>query len=200
MRPGGPGNNNNNNKMKANISSANKIMKNEAIRAKVVRVVYVDPVTGDSVNEVMDIKDAIALARDAGQDLVQVQGKQDPPVCRVQDFGKMLMEKKRKERDLRVKNKAMVIKEMVVGAGIDVGDLTMKMNKVKDFLNDGHAVKIRVLAKKKDIQKNQDVTSLTTLKVLDALEGHVGAIQQPAAQQHSNQQIFTCNPIAKQQD
>jgi translation initiation factor IF-3 len=75
-----------------------------------------------------------------------------------------------------------------------VHDLEMKMKKVRGFLKDGHSVRLQVLAKRGNLQKNPDAVQETTLKVLDALDGHVGPIQMSNKPGNPNSHTFTCAP------
>jgi len=74
---------------------------------------------------------------------LSVNGQSDPPVCKLDDFGSVLKKEREKEKEKKVHQKARTLKEMFVGAGIDPHDLGIKMNKVKEFLADGHPVKVR---------------------------------------------------------
>ena len=61
-----------------------RVRVNGRIRARQVRVVGPD----SAQLGVMARTDALAVARDAGLDLVEVAPKATPPVCRVMDFAK----------------------------------------------------------------------------------------------------------------
>jgi translation initiation factor IF-3 len=56
---------------------------NDEIRARHVRVIAHGEDRG-----VLSLTEALASARDAGLDLVEVAPDADPPVCRVMDFSK----------------------------------------------------------------------------------------------------------------
>ena len=47
----------------------------------------------------MDTKEALAIAQEAGLDLVEVAGQARPPVCRIMDFGKYVYEQQKKAKD-----------------------------------------------------------------------------------------------------
>jgi translation initiation factor IF-3 len=95
-------------------------------RYKSLRVIYPDK-NGSMVNETMKRNDALALAKHLKLDLVMVQEKEDPPVCRVQDAGRLIMKKESQAKRQRQKQKEGVVKEMVIGAGIDTNDLHIKL-------------------------------------------------------------------------
>ena len=60
---------------------------NERIRARKVRVVCKDANLG-----VMNISEALKLARGADLDLVEVAPKANPPVCKIVEYGKFKYE------------------------------------------------------------------------------------------------------------
>ena len=53
---------------------------------------------------IIDTRDALAMAREAGLDLVEVSPNAEPPVCRIMDFGKWLYEQKRKMKQKTRRN------------------------------------------------------------------------------------------------
>ena len=52
-----------------------------------MRIVFGGNSDGDE-STVLDLKEAIKLAKDQGLDLVEVGPNQSPPVCRILDYGK----------------------------------------------------------------------------------------------------------------
>ena len=66
---------------------------------KVPRVLVIDE-NGTKLGQMMT-RDALALARSRGLDLVEVAANAKPPVCRFADFGKMMYEKKKKDSKAR---------------------------------------------------------------------------------------------------
>ena len=60
------------------------LMINEQIRDKEVRVIGEE---GEQLG-VMSIKEAMALAEEAGVDLIKIAPTAKPPVCRIADYGK----------------------------------------------------------------------------------------------------------------
>ena len=117
----------------------------------------------------------------------------DPPVCKLDNFGDVLKKDREKEKEKKIHQKARALKEMFVGAGIDPHDLGIKMNKVKEFLADGHPVKVVVTAKKAQIKVNPLCVDETTMNILEAIEHHVSNVQQPDSSSPSRKD-FTLNP------
>jgi translation initiation factor IF-3 len=93
---------------------------------------------------VVDTRDAVQMAFDAGLDLVEVSPEADPPVCRILDFGKYRYEQSKKEKSNRAKSKALEMKEVRLGRSmkIDPHDIAIRMDQARKFLMDGHKVQI----------------------------------------------------------
>ena len=169
-----------------------RVIKNEAIKSKTVRLIFEDP-PGESQNKIMPLKEALERAKMQKLDVVLVADAADPPVCRIENAGKVLMDKRRKEKETRARHSKMAIKEMIISAGIDQNDLGIKMKKVLGFLGGGHQVRIQVMPKKGQLRSNPGAMDETMLAVLDALEGHAGPIFK-ADNEPAYKQVFTVSP------
>ena len=90
----------------------------------------------------MNTHEALARAREAGLDLVEVAPTSDPPVCRIMDYGKWLYEQKRKTREAHKKNHrhAATLKEIRLRPETDKHDLDIKLRHAHEFLEKGHKV------------------------------------------------------------
>ena len=111
---------------------------NEQIRDREVRVIGVN---GEQLG-VMQTREAMALAEEAGVDLIKVVPTAKPPVCRIADFGKYRYEQARKEKEARKKQKVIEIKEIRLSPNIDTNDLNTKIGAARKFLSKGDRVKI----------------------------------------------------------
>ncbi|MCR5800435.1 MAG: translation initiation factor IF-3 [Lachnospiraceae bacterium] len=111
---------------------------NEQIRDKEVRVIGED---GEQLG-IMSSREALALAEEAGVDLVKIAPTAKPPVCRIVDYGKFRYEQTRKEKDAKKKQKTVEIKEIRLSPNIDTNDLNTKINAAKKFLSKGDRVKV----------------------------------------------------------
>ena len=85
--------------------------------------------------------EALRVARERGLDLVEVSPTAQPPVCRIQDYGRFLYEKEKSERAARKKQKVITIKEVKFSVTVDEHDYQTKKNQAVRFLNDGDKVK-----------------------------------------------------------
>jgi translation initiation factor IF-3 len=114
--------------------------RNHEIRVPQVRVIGAD---GEQVG-ILSRDEALAMAEDAGLDLVEIQPNADPPVCRVMDFGKFKFEQQKKANAARKKSKQVEIKEVKFRPTTDVGDYNIKLRNMTRFLEDGDKVKVNV--------------------------------------------------------
>jgi translation initiation factor IF-3 len=92
----------------------------------------------------MFTRDAIALARQRGLDLVEVAPNEVPPVCKLMDYGKYKYEQTKKERDSRKTQKQVVLKEVRLSPKIDDHDIETKAKMARRFLDEGNKVKLTV--------------------------------------------------------
>ena len=85
---------------------------------------------------------AMALAEEAGLDLVEISPNAEPPVCKIMDFGKYKYETQKRESEARKKQKIIEIKEVKFRPNTDVHDYEVKMRNVFRFLENGDKVKV----------------------------------------------------------
>lgn len=86
--------------------------------------------------------DALALAEEAGLDLVEIVPNATPPVCKILDYGKFRFLEQKKAAEARKKQKVVEIKEIKLRPGIDNHDYETKMKAVRRFFEEGDKVKI----------------------------------------------------------
>jgi len=91
---------------------------------------------------IVEFKEALDKAREAGLDLVEVAPTSDPPVCRIMDYGKWLYQQKRRIREAHKKDQRHIttLKEIRLRPETDKHDLDIKLNHAREFLQKGHKV------------------------------------------------------------
>ena len=88
--------------------------------------------------------EALKIARERGLDLVEISATANPPVCRIQDYGKFLYEKEKQERAAKKNQKVITIKEVKFRINVDEHDYEFKKNHVLRFLEQGDKVKATI--------------------------------------------------------
>jgi translation initiation factor IF-3 len=94
---------------------------------------------------VMDINQALKIARDRGYDLIEVAPNSKPPVCKIGDFGKFNYEKQKKEKEQKKSKTSSQVKEIRFHPNTDTHDLEFKSRHLKEFLIDGYKVKATII-------------------------------------------------------
>ena len=124
---------------------------NEDITATKVRVIDLD---GKQLG-VYSRQDALRLANERGEDLVEIAPQAKPPVCKIINYGKFRYEQQKREK-LQRKNQAVsVLKEIRFHPNTDVHDFEFKAKHAINFLNDGNKVKATVLFKGRQMAYTQ---------------------------------------------
>jgi len=97
--------------------------------------------TGENHGAVTTDK-AIAMAKTAGLDLVEISPNATPPVCKILDYGKYKYEAQKKASLARKKQKTVDVKEIKLRPGIEKHDYDVKMRSIDKFLTAGDKVKV----------------------------------------------------------
>jgi translation initiation factor IF-3 len=87
--------------------------------------------------------EALAKARDAGLDLVEVAPGEKPPVCRIMDFGKYKYQRGKKQSKGHVHHTKT--KEIRLRPKTGEHDINFKVNRAKQFLKHKDKVQISVI-------------------------------------------------------
>ncbi|PJE28562.1 translation initiation factor IF-3 [Pseudooceanicola marinus] len=111
---------------------------NDRIRAPEVRLIGAE---GENVGVVPPAR-ALAMAEEAGLDLVEISPNATPPVCKIMDFGKFKYEQQKRESEARKKQKIIEVKEVKFRPNTDQHDYEVKMRNVIKFLEKGDKVKV----------------------------------------------------------
>lgn len=112
----------------------------EKIRAAEVRLISH---TGEQVG-IVAIAAALALADEAGLDLVAISPDATPPVCKIMDFSKYKYELAQKAKEAKRHQAHVVVKEIRFGVNIENHDYETKKNHIMKFLKDGDKVRVTV--------------------------------------------------------
>jgi len=136
---------------------------NEQIRISPLRVVDEN---GQQLG-IIPRDQALAAARTAGLDLVEVAPLERPPVCRIMDFGKFKYEQKRKVS--KQKTHRIHTKEIRVHPKTGDHDIMVKVNHAREFLQHKDKVLVKVEFRGREIA-HIDLGRVVMETILKALE------------------------------
>lgn len=105
---------------------------------------------GDQIG-VIPTHEALKLAEDQGLELVEVNPRAVPPVCKVMDFGKFKYETSKKEKASRKHQSTIVLKEIKLRPKTDDHDLDFKVKHIRRFLSEGNKCKLVTVFRGREI-------------------------------------------------
>ena len=146
---------------------------NRQIRADKVRLV-----TEGKGIEVIDIRVALERAEQAGLDLVEVSPDQDPPVCKIIDYGKWKFEQQKKKKEQAKNQHTVSIKEIKMRPKIGDHDYDIKKRNAVSFLEKGDKVKVSLRFRGREITHPELGMQLMNRLAQDASE--VSQVEAPA--------------------
>jgi translation initiation factor IF-3 len=113
---------------------------NDQIEATEVRLIGAE---GKQVG-IVPIARAQEMANESGLDLIEVAPMAKPPVCKIADYGKMLYEAAKKEKEAKKKQHTIAVKEVRMRPKTDDHDLEFKVKHARKFLEQKNRVKFSV--------------------------------------------------------
>ena len=170
-----------------------QIRVNHRIRVPEVRVIDAD----GSMLGVLQTHEALKKAQDQGLDLVEVNPKAEPPVCKILDFGKYKYEEKKKQAQARRNQSVVEIKEIKLRPKTDDHDIAFKVKAARRFLEAGHKVKFTVRFRGREITHPEKAHEQLDV-ILKALED-VGNIEtRPSMEARAMSLIVAPKPAVMQ--
>lgn len=137
--------------------------------------------SGEQVG-VVQVADALRLAREANLDLVEVAPQARPPVAKLMDYGKFKYEAAQKARQARRNQANSQLKEIRFRLKIDDHDFETKKGHVVRFLNGGDKVKVMIMFRGREQSRPEmgvkllqrlaaDVAELATVESMPRQDG-----------------------------
>jgi translation initiation factor IF-3 len=144
---------------------------NEQIRVPRVRVISE---TGEQLG-VLITREALDRARSVGMDLMEVAPNENPPVCKIMDYGKFKYQQQKKEHIARKKQHVHEMKELRMRPKTDDHDIGIKLTRAREFLEDGSKVQFTMIFRGRE-QLHQDIGRETFREIIVKLDD-VGKIE-----------------------
>lgn len=153
---------------------------NQFITAPEVRVVHDEK---GSLG-IMSIKDALALAKEEGSDLVEIVPTAEPPVCKIINYGKYKFDIQKKSKEAKKKQKLVQLKEIKMRPQISIHDYNFKMKHIREFLGEGNKVKITIMFRGREMAHTEFGYDLIN-KIIQDLENEAST-EKPAKLEGKN--------------
>jgi translation initiation factor IF-3 len=113
---------------------------NNQIRASELRVI--GP-AGENFG-VITLAEALAKAKEADLDLIEISPSATPPIAKIMDFGKYQYAENKKQKVAKAKSHTVETKSIQIKVGTSEHDLGLKAKQVSQWLEEGHRAKINL--------------------------------------------------------
>src|SRR4051794_31401701 len=131
----------------------------------------------------MDTRDAIQEARRLGLDLVEIAANANPPVAKIIDYGKFLYEQKKKAHEAKKHQVTVSVKEIKFRPGTDDHDYNYRMERAKEWLQDGDKVRAAIAFRGREMTHRElgakilkrlttDLSEMADVEIAPKMEGY----------------------------
>lgn len=138
---------------------------NGEVRFPEVRVI------GSYNGQLMSSFEASKIAQEEGLDLILINENANPPIVRIEDYGKFLYDSEKKEKEAKKNVHKTQLKEISLSLNIADHDLGVKSKKALEFLEDGDKVKLSLLMKGRQMamKANGELVMLKFAQLVETL-------------------------------
>ena len=137
---------------------------------------------------VFTVKDALKVAAERGQDLIEIAPQAKPPVCKIIDYGKFRYEKQKREKIQRKNQTVSVLKEIRLHPNTDVHDFEFKAKHAINFLEEGNKVKVSVMFKGREMAYTEQGEELLN-RFIEKVED-IAKVESPIKMEGRNMNII----------
>jgi len=130
---------------------------------------------------VFPTQEALKMAEEKDQDLVEVAPNSNPPVCRIMDYGKFKYQQSKRAHEAKKKQKIIHVKEVKLRPNTDQHDYDFKLKNAFRFLESGDKVKVLVFFRGREIVHRENGQKLL-VRVTKTLED-IAVVEQEAKQE-----------------
>ena len=114
---------------------------------------------------VMKTIEAIDLAKNRKMDLVEIAASNNPPVCKIIDYGKFKYQEQKKKNEAKKKQKTIETKELKIRPGTGEHYYQVKIKSAQKFLKEGNRVKFSLRFKGREMEhSNLGIDMLKRIK------------------------------------
>ncbi len=163
---------------------------NDAIRAREVRLID----ENGEQQGVVNTRQALQMAAEAGLDLVLVSPNADIPVAKIIDYGKFKYEQQKRAKEAKAKQTKITLKEVRVSPTIGQGDYDTKLKQARKFLEKGDKVQFSLRFKGRMIT-HKEIGRQVLERILEDLKDEVQVDQHP--KMDGRKMFLVVSPIKK---
>ena len=131
---------------------------------------------------VMKTQEAINVAKDRKMDLVEIAPNNNPPVCKIIDYGKFKYQEQKKKNEAKKKQKTIETKEIKIRPGTGEHDYQVKIKNANKFIKEGNRVKFSLRFKGREMEHSnlgiemlkrvkQDMIEVISVEMEPKIEG-----------------------------
>jgi translation initiation factor IF-3 len=146
---------------------------------------------------VLQTHEALRMAQEQGLDLVEINPKADPPVCKILDFGKYKYEEKKKQAQARRNQAVVEIKEIKLRPKTDDHDINFKVKAARRFIEAGHKVKFTVRFRGREITHPEKAHEQIDI-IVKALEDVANVETRPMMEARAMSVVVAPKPVIMQ--
>jgi translation initiation factor IF-3 len=146
---------------------------------------------------VLPTDQALKRAQEVGLDLVEVNPKGTPPVCKILDFGKYKYEEKKKAAEAKRKQTVVEVKEVKIRPKTDDHDINVKIRAIRRFIEAGNKVKVVCRFRGREMMHPQ-VAAQQLQDIIKAIEDLVNIEQRPMMEQRTMAMLVSPKPVVFQ--
>ncbi|NOT14421.1 MAG: translation initiation factor IF-3 [Methylotenera sp.] len=143
---------------------------------------------------IMSLREAFAKAEEADIDLVEIAPNASPPVCRLMDYGKFKYAESKRQHEVKLKQKQVVVKEIKFRPGTDDGDYNIKVRNIIKFIKDGDKAKITLRFRGREITHQE--LGLALLRRVEADTKEFAVVEQ-FPKMEGRQMVMVLGPTKK---
>lgn len=121
----------------------------------------------------------MAIAEQAGLDLVEISPNAEPPVCRIMDYGKYRYEQSKKQAEAKKKQTVVEVKEIKLRPKTEKHDLDFKIRNIRKFLAQKNKVKVTMRFRGREIVYADTIGLSLLNQIAESLDDVATIVQAP---------------------
>ena len=152
---------------------------NERIRVPEVRVI---DEAGENLG-VLTIENAIATARERGLDLIEVNPRAEPPICKFLNYKQFKYEQEKARRLQKAHAKKVEVKGVRLSLRIGEHDRDLRLKKAGEFFDEGNRVAVEIILRGRERTHGAMAREVIQKFVVDLRKDYVISVDQPLSVQ-----------------